>query len=219
MSNPYHDAEGKFCSRDEMQSSIQQLADSKNLDLYLSMREAFDSIENPGPYSSYLSDSEEYERTVRIPNAFGDWTLIKGKLDYKAAAALRSGPCPNFAEVLHKKTGWPYVAAVQKGYAFTSAKTYRENWDEVDSGMWHIMVQRPDGKLVDASGVQSKEDYMADAGKYNLELVLYRVDTKYVKAHHVSIIDNKHLESFADEALKLAEQGKRVPGVEEPYSE
>jgi len=202
-----------------MQSSIQQLADSKNLDLYLSMREAFDSIENPGPYSSYLSDSEEYERTVRIPNAFGDWTLIKGKLDYKAAAALRSGPCPNFAEVLHKKTGWPYVAAVQKGYAFTSAKTYRENWDEVDSGMWHIMVQRPDGKLVDASGVQSKEDYMADAGKYNLELVLYRVDTKYVKAHHVSIIDNKHLESFADEALKLAEQDKRVPGVEEPYSE
>lgn len=183
------------------------------------MREAFDSIENPGPYSSYRSDSEEYERTVRIPNAFGDWTLIKGKLDYKAAAALRSGPCPNFAEVLHKKTGWPYVAAVQKGYAFTSAKTYRENWDEVDSGMWHIMVQRPDGKLVDASGVQSKEDYMADAGKYNLELVLYRVDTKYVKAHHVSIIDNKHLESFADEALKLAEQDKRVPGVEEPYSE
>jgi hypothetical protein len=219
MSNPYHDAEGKFCSRDEMQSAIQQLADSKNLDLYLGMREAFDATEAPKEYTPYLLDSEEYEHTVRIPNAFGDWTLIKGKLDRKAAAALTSGPCPNFAEVLHKKTGWPYVAAVEKGYASTSAKKYRENWDEQDSGMWHVMVQRPDGKLVDASGVQSAEEYMADAKKYKIDVVLYPVTAKYVKAHHVNIIDNKHLESFADEALKLSEQGKRVPGMEEPYSE
>lgn len=219
MSNPYHDAEGKFCSRDEMQSSINQLADSNDLDLYLSMREAFDAIEAPNEYSPYLLESEEYERTVRIPNAFGDWTLIKGKLDRKAAAALTSGPCPNFAEVLHAKTGWPYVAAVSKAYALHSAKEYRDNWDEQDSGMWHIMVQRPDGKLVDASGVQSKEDYIANMKKYNVDVALYRVNTKYVKAHHVDIIDNKHLESFADEALKLSEQDKRVPGIEEPYSE
>lgn len=49
MPNPYHDAEGKFCSRGEMQKAIQHAAETGNLEQYFELRTDFEKIENKTP--------------------------------------------------------------------------------------------------------------------------------------------------------------------------
>lgn len=38
MPNPYHDAEGKFCSKNEMREAVNLLLDKGKVDEYLSTR-------------------------------------------------------------------------------------------------------------------------------------------------------------------------------------
>jgi len=45
MANPYHDETGKFCSRGEMQTAIERLADAQDLDGYFRLREEFNLID------------------------------------------------------------------------------------------------------------------------------------------------------------------------------
>lgn len=45
MANPYHDAEGKFCSRDQMLNSIHTLAASGKVTEYIQLKKEFDEID------------------------------------------------------------------------------------------------------------------------------------------------------------------------------
>lgn len=45
MANPYHDAEGKFCSRDEMKGAIQTAQRAGNFEAYFQLRKEFEQIE------------------------------------------------------------------------------------------------------------------------------------------------------------------------------
>jgi hypothetical protein len=45
MANPYHDAEGKFCSRDEMKGAIQAAQRAGNFDTYFQLRKDFEQID------------------------------------------------------------------------------------------------------------------------------------------------------------------------------
>lgn len=45
MANPYHDAEGKFCSRDEMKGAIQTAQRAGNFEAYFQLRKDFEQIE------------------------------------------------------------------------------------------------------------------------------------------------------------------------------
>lgn len=49
MPNPYHDAEGKFASHDEMKNAVQQAADQGDLDAYLKLRTGLEEAERPTP--------------------------------------------------------------------------------------------------------------------------------------------------------------------------
>jgi hypothetical protein len=46
MANPYHDENGKFCSRDEMKFAIDRLAKANDLDGYFNLRQQFQLIED-----------------------------------------------------------------------------------------------------------------------------------------------------------------------------
>lgn len=45
MANPYHDAEGKFCSRDEMKGAIQAAQRAGNFETYFQLRKDFEQID------------------------------------------------------------------------------------------------------------------------------------------------------------------------------
>ncbi len=60
MPNPYHDAEGKFCSKGEMQAAIQQAAVDNDLETYFRLRTDYDAIEK-----KTVTVTEEYlKKTV-----------------------------------------------------------------------------------------------------------------------------------------------------------
>jgi len=79
MANPYHDAEGKFCSKGEMQGAIKKLAESGNLDGYFKLRQEYEAIETnrvvvtkefighvASGYSAYTSDDPEEIRSIYL---------------------------------------------------------------------------------------------------------------------------------------------------------
>jgi hypothetical protein len=61
MANPYHDGEGKFCSRDGMIAAIDQAALSGDVKKYLELREEFDKIDQE---RNVVIPKDEYERLV-----------------------------------------------------------------------------------------------------------------------------------------------------------
>ena len=46
MANPYHDSEGRFCSKGEMQTAIKTLAQKGDLDGYFKLRTEYEQIES-----------------------------------------------------------------------------------------------------------------------------------------------------------------------------
>lgn len=201
-----------------MKQAIQILMETKNVDAYLSMRESWDAAEMNGN-STPFNTSTETEHTVTIPNSFGNWTLIKGQLNQKAAIAFSTGPCADFAYALHQKTGWPYITAVEAG-SYTSEEDFNETWDDYDdSGMVHVLLQRPDGKLVDAAGVRSEKEYLQETEPNQGPVTLYKTDAKFVKAHMNPDIKQEHLRTFAEAAIRLSKDNQRVSAEELQYSE
>jgi hypothetical protein len=219
MSNPYHDAQGHFCSRDEMKAALDQYVTSNDMDGYLTFREAFDAADQDNKddnsiSTKRMSGTTETEHTVNIPNTFGSWTIMKGQLNEKTNIALTSGICANVAQQLHKKTGWPYVAAVNKNY-FPTKKSFKENWreyyDSYDSGLTHIMLKHPSGKLVDPYGARTNEEYLQETEPYWGKTLLTPVSAEFVEKHTIDNINPDHLESFMQPIIDLANSDQRLP--------
>jgi hypothetical protein len=221
MSNPYHDAQGHFCSRDEMKAALDQYVTNNDMDGYLTFREAYEAAEEDRKDDNSSSrermlGTTETEHTVNIPNTFGSWTIMKGQLSEKANIALTSGICANVAQQLHKKTGWPYVAAVNKNQ-YPTKKVFKETWEEAyegyESGLIHVMLKHPSGKLVDPYGARTNEEYLQETEPHWGNVLLVPVTADFIEKHTIENIKPEHLESFMQPIIDLANSDQRLPNT------
>lgn len=56
MANPYHDENGRFCSRDEMKAAISRLAAEENFTAYFNLRSEYEVIEEQNNISSKIGE-------------------------------------------------------------------------------------------------------------------------------------------------------------------
>jgi len=56
MANPYHDENGRFCSRDEMQAAISRLAAEEKFTAYFNLRSEYEVIEEQNNISSKIGE-------------------------------------------------------------------------------------------------------------------------------------------------------------------
>ena len=83
----------------------------------------------------------------------GDLTVDSDQVDEHAAKLFSSGWCWALAEALHLATGWPVVI---QGYTISALRfgSYEVPMDMAQVYSWsHVLVQRPDGKLLDVFGL------------------------------------------------------------------
>jgi len=72
MANPYHDADGKFCSRGEMETAIQHAASNNELDTYFSLRKDLEDIDAARVKEGYEFGSEP-SATEELMNKIRDY--------------------------------------------------------------------------------------------------------------------------------------------------
>ncbi|MEU9925077.1 hypothetical protein AB0H51_27980 [Streptomyces griseoluteus] len=95
-------------------------------------------------------------RMVTMPGANGlTYTVTTGELNPAATQAFLSGQCHALARALSLVTGWPMAALISDECAYDEDQcTYA---DDAFSGLCscrlqHVVVERPDGALVDIRG-------------------------------------------------------------------
>ena len=74
MANPYHDADGKFCSRGEMETAIQNAASSNQLDTYFSLRKDLEDIDAARVKEGYNIDPEP-KSVEELSNSIRDYGI------------------------------------------------------------------------------------------------------------------------------------------------
>ncbi|MBG7704860.1 hypothetical protein HCJ76_44065 [Streptomyces sp. MC1] len=95
-------------------------------------------------------------RMVTVPGANGaTYTVTTGELNPAAIKAFASGQCHALARALSRVTGWPMAVLISDECVYDGDQcTYA---DDAYSGLCscrfqHVVVERPDGALVDIRG-------------------------------------------------------------------
>jgi hypothetical protein len=75
MSNPYHDEQGRFCSKAEMGAAISRLADSGKMDEYFALRTEYEKLSNetfvkPQPKSSKPSNKGAKKSAPKVTGKY-----------------------------------------------------------------------------------------------------------------------------------------------------
>jgi hypothetical protein len=75
MSNPYHDEQGRFCSKAEMGAAVSRLADAGKLDEYFVLRTEYEKLSNetfvkPQPKSSKPSNKGAKKSTPKVTGKY-----------------------------------------------------------------------------------------------------------------------------------------------------
>ncbi|HEY5990612.1 MAG TPA: hypothetical protein VIV12_30100 [Streptosporangiaceae bacterium] len=84
-----------------------------------------------------------------------NWGAVEltGRLDVNARTAFTEGHCHSLALALHEKTGWPLIGGVDRGPEYGSGRVPD-----------HVVVQVPDGRLLDITGLHTVEDFEEEWG-------------------------------------------------------
>ena len=96
------------------------------------------------------------------------WHLTPGVIDTEAVMAFTRGHCTELALALHDHTGWPLRIVVQANIDWMGLTDHPEVLAAAERGtmipdaylqkLWtHVLVERPDGWLVDITGARSRD--------------------------------------------------------------
>lgn len=96
MANPFHDAEGKFCSRDGMLKSIHELAAAGRVSDYLKLKDEFDELDKDNVVipKAELEELLQKKQPTPVNYATLDPSTLSGMivdLDEKSAAKFAEG--------------------------------------------------------------------------------------------------------------------------------
>lgn len=101
-------------------------------------------------------------RTITVRTVSGTVEVTPGVLNAASRRALTGGHCAALAYLIHQRTGWPIVIdcgfpVFEDDAALAQAINERKHFS-----FKHVLVQRPDGMLVDAVDTINREDYILD---------------------------------------------------------
>ena len=102
-----------------------------------------------------------------------EYTLTPGIIDDDAVRAFTRGQCAELAVALHDRTGWPLRVLVQGANSWLSLADDEAVYAAARRGdplpstylynLWgHVMVERPDGRLVDIYGARTPDTVLAE---------------------------------------------------------
>lgn len=88
MANQYHDAEGKFCSKDGMKAAIKQLADKGDFNNFFKLNEEYNSIQNEETQATIASLKEAVEATASEDREGNDHGFYRKSANPKLVAVI-----------------------------------------------------------------------------------------------------------------------------------
>lgn len=206
--NPYHDAEGKFCSKNGMKAAITCLVQRNRLSEALALQSELDKIEETKRQASHVMT----EKFVSIPCAFDMVTVVNGDLtNEKTRYLLINGLCGDLAKAIHEKTGGDVYFVCDTSQVRDSrdlATQFTRNPHYLINTAMHAMVESPrdKGVFLDAYGRKNTHDLQQFYGK----------QTKPIKGAP-AMLDvfstgvSGVLSEFADSVITLDAQGKSYP--------
>jgi len=97
MANPYHDADGKFCSRGEMEGAIETAVKKGDMNTYFNLRKDLEAIDEIRDKTGYLFDNEGGQDSSVVEfavNAYGAEKFAKGLLGSDHGRRTHQGTDP-----------------------------------------------------------------------------------------------------------------------------
>lgn len=151
MANPYHDSEGKFCSKGEMVAEMKQLAKSGDFTAYFNLRKSYDEILASQNLTRHESIMDELDNRIKLSvktkeASFQSYELVKDKLgderDTSYVSHLLSSPylSPEVREdIIASASLWALRETVERDSYSQATLSYtdyenivkRENSEEV----------------------------------------------------------------------------------------
>lgn len=110
---------------------------------------------------------------VTFPGADGEtFTVVTGQLDDQARNAFTSGQCHAMARALSGVTGWPMAVLISDECSYDPDLCDDSRDDELCAcRLEHVVVVRPDGKLVDVNGAHHPGQVPGFEGKQYVALL------------------------------------------------
>jgi len=223
MPNPYHDAEGKFCSRDEMGEAIDNAIASGQVQIAMSLKNDLDEIDDqkikaavPETNNFYTGGHvmhNGYRYAIAEPGCSGTICMrCRYNLTIKESDAALYGDAPGCPNCKTKDTGDIFLAGVVKEHAsFFDAQNVREaTWfHATTSPDWHagLLNEEEGTPLVHLGSHETAMDRANDIDANNEEekdAVWYLHEIKLRPeadiSEHVLSDDNEYAPEYADEA-------------------
>lgn len=100
MANQYHDAEGKFCSKDGMKAAIKQLADKGEFNAFFKLNEEYNSIQNEETQATIASLKEAVEATASEARESNDHGFYRKSANPKLVAVISEATTSEALETL-----------------------------------------------------------------------------------------------------------------------
>lgn len=100
MANQYHDAEGKFCSKDGMKAAIKQLADKGEFNAFFKLNEEYNSIQHEETQATIASLKEAVEATASDGKDRNDYGVYRRGANPKLVAVISNASTAEALESL-----------------------------------------------------------------------------------------------------------------------
>lgn len=127
MPNPYHDSNGKFCSKDEMLSAINKLANEGKVEEFIALKSSYEKI-----ISQKSTLASDYTNSIKHKNGEEHW--VNGQQHHENGPAL-----VNY--LTGEEQFW------LNGQKFNNETEYAEKLKEVNPDSGYVVLEADEGDL------------------------------------------------------------------------